>query len=137
MGDHMKKFFAAVLIFAMCAAYAAADWNAAERYSDGKSRDAVRAVAALGGIDCAAVLSRRGTVIAGILLEDGAAHDEISENARRLLEEMFPTARHVSVETDSELALDIIELSFFLDTDMDEKTLILRFCELAKRAASG
>lgn len=133
----MKKFLIAAVCTAVCAVCAAAAPNAAERYSDRRSRDAVRAVAELGSVECAAVLSRDGEILAGIILEEGTNDEARSAavlNAERVLAVKFPFAHSVFAEADSDLAFDIIELSFFLDSDMDKKILSRRFDTLAKRA---
>ena len=124
-----------VLIFA--AAFAAAMLNVycndfREMSNDKRSLEAVRKIGEMSEVCDAAVLHRNKTVLAAVLLESPTGNKvEIKLLTTRLLQGSFPDADNIFVAVDDGVAVDILEIAYYIDTDISDVKLIQRFNHLA------
>lgn len=124
-----------VLIFA--AAFAAAMLNVycndfREMSNDKRSLETVRKIGEMSEVCDAAVLHRNKTVLAAVLLESPTGNKvEIKLLTTRLLQGSFPDADNIFVAVDDGVAVDILELAYYIDTDISDVKLIQRFNYLA------
>ena len=87
-------------------------------------------LSALDGVWEAAVLSKGEYVLVGVRCVKEAKED-VFEKSIELTEIYFPNQiREIGVEDN--LAFNVTELAYFMQTDMDEKTIANRFWFLAK-----
>ena len=124
-----------VLIFA--AAFAAAILNVycndfREMSNDKRSLETVCRISEISDVCDAAVLHRNKTVLAAVLFESPTGNEEeIKLLTTRLLKESFPDADNIFVAVDDGAAVDILELAYYIDTDISDVKLIQRFNHLA------
>ncbi len=131
-------------IFLLCIAFAAVSFSIPQIHAlrlraatrEGLVANDVRCarltdeLSALGGVWEAAVLSKGEYVLVGVRCAK-AAREDVFEKSIELAEMYFPThTRGIGVE--DTLAFDVTELAYFMQTDMDEKTVTNRFWFLAK-----
>lgn len=98
-----------------------------ERFNDRQIMDVVKSISEIAGVREVAVLSRNGKILAGILTETPEDREEIILKADKNVKEKFPgfVVRKIFVEDDT--ALDIIELSYYIESDIEPKILKKRF----------
>lgn len=101
--------------------------------NDEASLNAALSIADLGHVDEAAVLNRGKCVIVGILPDGTETRDELCMAAREIIMREFPRAKKVIVAVDDDTALDVIELAYYIDTELDRRTLVKRFNYLINR----
>lgn len=131
----MKNFLYYIGIFAAFITAAAVSVNAAncgERYNNTKNISAVREIAKEEEVCDAAVLSRGGCVMTGVLLENRENIDEICKTVSQIIKKYYPNMKKIIVAVDDDKALDILELSYYIDAEMDSKILVKRFNALKK-----
>ena len=88
---------------------------------------AVRSISRLEGVREVALLSRGDGVLAGILLDKKEQHETVYNEAMRLISQNFPQTEKIVLEIETDKALDIIELSYYIGTDLKDTVLIQRF----------
>lgn len=87
--------------------------------------DAAQRISNLGGVDAVAVLKLQDRILAGIRLdkEDTAISNQISS----ILNGLFPNAKDLQIEVSNSKAEQIIELSYYADSDMQKNIIDGRF----------
>ena len=98
-----------------------------ERFNDEQIMDIVKSVSEIEGVREVAVLSRNGKILAGILTEIPEEREEIILKADKIIKEKFPgfVVRKIFAEDDT--ALDIIELSYYIESEIEPEILKKRF----------
>jgi len=123
-----KKFFVIVFVLIiLCVSAQAARRYDIERGNDKKHLDAARQISAIEGVNSAAVLSHQGRVLAGITLLPEADNEYIREWSKEMLKSTFPKTKEFTVFIGGQNALNVVELSLCIDTDMKKKLLLQRF----------
>lgn len=104
-----------------------------ERFNDRQIMDAVKKISSIAGVTEVAVLSQNRKILAGILAESTAENENIMLRAEEIIKKSFPgiVVRKIFVEDDT--ALDIIELSYYVESDLEPKILKKRFDYLADK----
>ncbi len=102
-----------------------------ERGNDELHISVAKGISALDGVRDAAVLSHNGKTIVGIRTEDGIRTEAITLYAEKVLKKTFINNRNFKIFVGDEAAQSVVELSFYLDTDMDRQVLEKRFDFLA------
>ena len=102
-----------------------------ERGNDRSSIDAARRIAELDGVKEAAVLSLDECVLAGISVMENTDCEELCIQTEKILKASFPDAETYRTEAGDEWAEKVIELSFYLDTNISPRILKKRFMYLA------
>lgn len=128
-----KVFLPFFILIVLCISACAANWYDQERGNDKAHIDVARQISSLEGVDSAAVISRDGYVLAGIVLIPEADGEYVGGWAEELLKTTFPKAKEIRVFMGDKNALDVVELSFCMDTDIKEDMLIQRFDFLMKQ----
>ncbi len=123
----MKKFFVIICAALFLSAAIIYGESGTERYNSEENMRAVRSISCLEGVCEVAVLSRGDGVLAGILLDKKELSETIYNEAMRLISESFPKMEKIVLEIESDKALDIIELSYYIGTDLKDAVLIQRF----------
>ena len=123
----MKKFFAIICAALFLSAAIIYGENGTERYNNEENMRAVRSISRLEGVREVALLSRGDGVLAGILLDKKEQHETVYNEAMRLISQNFPQTEKIVLEIETDKALDIIELSYYIDTDLKDAVLIQRF----------
>ncbi len=127
----MKKFYLIMVAFAFIIilfSEKGANVNSSggsERFNDSESMNAAREIATINGVTEVAVLQRSGRIIAGILSEGDAHLTKMS--AEKILKKRFPNAVSRAAFVEDDEALDIIELSYYIDSGVERKILKKRF----------
>ena len=98
-----------------------------ERFNDEQMMDVVKSISQIPGVREVAVLSRKGKILAGILTETPENREEIIFKADKTIKKKFPgfVVRKIFAEDDT--ALDIIELSYYIESDIEPRILKKRF----------
>lgn len=123
-----KRIFLTVFIFiTLCLTVQGAKWYDEERGNDKAHIDVARQISSLEGVDSAAVISREGSVLAGIILLNDADEGYVGQWAEEMLKTTFPQAKEFKVFMGDENASDVVELSFCVETDINKKLLMKRF----------
>lgn len=130
-----KRIFGAVIFGALICrllqgVYASPD-SLKERGNDRSSIDAARRIAELDGVKEAAVLSLDECVLAGISVMENTDCEELCIQTEKILKASFPGAETYRTEAGDEWAEKVIELSFYLDTNISPRILKKRFMYLA------
>ncbi|MBQ9757413.1 MAG: hypothetical protein IJW15_03225 [Clostridia bacterium] len=94
-----------------------------ERGNDRVHLDAAREISSFEGVLDAAVISYEGKGMAGIRTEENCDKEEILLFAESVLRMAFGENEVYYISVDDETAEKIIELSLYLDTDMDKRIL--------------
>ena len=102
-----------------------------ERGNDELHIKVAKGISVLDGVRDAAVLSHKGKIIVGIRTEDEAKTDAISLYAEKVLKKAFLNEGEFKIFVGDENAQKVVELSFYLDSDMDREILEKRFEFLA------
>lgn len=120
----MKKLCCFVLIILLITVVLSANYGNI-RGNNKRCIDAARRISGLNGVDAVAVLKLQDRILAGIRLDkDDAA---ISNKIRSILNGLFPNARNLQIEVSNSKAEQIIELSYFADSDMQKNIIEGRF----------
>jgi len=98
-----------------------------ERYNDDTHIKAARKISELEGVIESAVISCDGKILVGIRVFDNAENSQIQSSASYILEKFFRQDNEIHIETGNDNAKKIIELSLYLETDMNKKVLRQRF----------
>lgn len=128
-----RKFLPIFVLLALCISVGAAKWYDEERGNDKAHISVARQISALEGVDSAAVISRDGRVLAGIILMPDADEGYIGGWAEEMLKTTFPKAKEIRVFMGDKNARDVVELSFCMDSSVEEDMLIKRFDFLLKK----
>ncbi len=102
-----------------------------ERDNDELHISVAKGISTLDGVRDAAVLSHKGKTIVGIRTEDGTRTEAITLYTEKVLKKAFANSRDIKIFVGDETAQRVVELSFYLDTDMDRQVLEKRFDFLA------
>lgn len=102
-----------------------------ERGNDELHISVAKGISALEGVRDAAVLSHNGKTIVGIRTEEGTRAEAIALYTEKVLKKSFVNSGDIKIFVGDETAQKIVELSFYLDTDMDRQVLEKRFDFLA------
>lgn len=123
----MKKIF--VIVFAALFLSIAIIYgeSGTVRYNSDKNMNTVRSISGIEGVCEVAVLSRGNSVLAGILLDKKEFDETIYNEAMRIISESFPETEKIVLEIETDKALDIIELSYYIGTDLKDAVLVQRF----------
>lgn len=129
-----KRFFLPIFILiAVCVSVGAAKWYDEERGNDRAHINVARQISSLEGVDSAAVISRDGRVLAGIILLPDADEKYVGKWTEELLKTTFPKAKEIKVFMGDKNARDVVELSFCMESDIKEDMLIQRFDFLMRK----
>lgn len=101
-----------------------------ERYNNEKNLHVVRKISKLEGVCEVAVLNRGKGVLVGIRLDEETKYDMIYNETMRIISDEFPKSKKVMLEIETDKALDIIELSYYIGTDIKNRVLTQRFNQL-------
>lgn len=123
----MKKFLTIICSTLLVSAAVIYGESGTERYNSEKNMHAVRSISMLEGVCEVAVLSRGDGVLAGILLDKKELGETIYNEAIKIISESFPEAEKIVLEIETDKALDIIELSYYIGTDLKDAVLVQRF----------
>ena len=120
----MKKLCCFILIIVLITVVFSANYGSI-RGNNKRCMDAAQRISNLNGIDAVAVLKRQDRILAGIRLdkEDAA----ISNKVRSILNGLFPNIKEFQIEVSNGKAEQIIELSYFADSDMQKSVIDGRF----------
>ena len=120
----MKKFCCFILIILLVTLAISASYGSV-RGNNRRCIDAAQRISNLGGVDAVAVLKLHDRILAGVRLEkeDSAMSNKIAS----ILNGLFPDIRECRIEVSNTKAEQIIELSYFADTDMRKGILDGRF----------
>lgn len=109
--------------------------TATERYNSEQNLAAVREISKIDGVCETAVLSRGKKVLSGIRIDartqNTANYELVYNDALRVLYTSFPKAKKIILEIETDKALDIIELSYCIDSNIKKGVLVKRFNYLA------
>ncbi len=122
----MKKFLTVICVLLLSVLIIYGE-NGTERYNDERNMQTVRSISKLEGVSEVALLSRNKTVLAGILIDKKEMAEAIYNEAFTMVSEKFPDAKKIVLEIDSDKALDIIELSYYIGGDLKDRILVKRF----------
>ena len=116
----IKNFIYSFLLIVLLAVWMTAfgENTVFERSNHKKCIETARRIGENQSVVNAAVLKRQGAVIMGITAEDAGA--ELPSLAEGIARQMFPGAKEVYAQVNSKLAEDIIELSYYVDSGMNE-----------------
>ncbi len=129
-----KKIFLPVFILiAVCFSVVAAKQYISERGNDQAHINVARQISSLEGVESAAVISRGGRVLSGIMLFPDADDAYVGDWAGEMLKATFPKAKEIRVFMGDKNAASVVELSFCMDTDIKEDMLMQRFDFLMKK----
>lgn len=97
--------------------------NAYEKGNDNSHIEAAREISAFEGVMDAAVISYEGKTMAGVSIDENCDREEIMLFAESVLKRFLGENEAYYVSVGDETAEKIIELSLYLDTDLDEEVL--------------
>lgn len=95
------------------------------RGNNKKCIDAAQRISALHGVDAVAVLKLQNRILAGIRLD--IENPETSNKIKSILNGLFPNSKDLQIEVSNNKAEEIIELSYFADSDMQRNIIEGRF----------
>lgn len=98
-----------------------------ERFNDRQIMDAVKSVSEIAGVTEVAILSQNGKILAGILAENTEDSQYIVLEAEEIIKKRFPGVVSRKVFAEDDTALDIIELSYYVESDLEPEILRRRF----------
>ncbi len=98
-----------------------------ERFNDRQIMDAVKSVSKIAGVTEVAILSQNGKILAGILTENTEDSQYIVLKAEEIIKKRFPGIVSRKVFAEDDTALDIIELSYYVESDLEPEILRRRF----------
>ncbi len=103
-----------------------------ERSNNMKNLYVVREIATLNGVKEVAVLNKKNKILVGILTDN----IEIStkEQTQNIVKKNFPRFSKYAISINDDLAIDIIELSYYLGAKSDRKILEKRFNFLVSKS---
>ena len=90
-----KVFLPIFILIAVCVSAGAVKWYGEERGNDKAHIDVARQISALEGVDSAAVISRDGYVLAGVILLSEADEEYVGGWTGELLKSTFPKAKEI------------------------------------------
>ena len=103
-----------------------------EKFNSGKNLNAARQISIIDGVQEAAVLSRNGNIIAGIIIKNGETGNEQLNKIENILRQTFGKNASIKIALNSEKAYDVIELSYYISSNISSRKLIRRFNYLNK-----
>ena len=106
--------------------------HASEKFNSGKNLNAARQISIIEGVQEAAVLSRNGNVIAGVIIKNGETGNEQLNKIENILRQTFGKNASIKIALNSEKAYDVIELSYYISSNISNRKLIRRFNYLNK-----
>lgn len=120
----MKKLCCFILTILLITVVLSANYGDV-RGNNKRCIDAAERISNLGGVDSVAVLKMQGRILAGIRLDKEDA--VISNKIKSILNGVFPDIKDFQIEVSNSKAEQIIELSYFADSDMQKSILDGRF----------
>ncbi len=79
------------------------------------------------GVEAASVITRNDCVLVGITLFKGADKKDVGNRAKQIVLKNFSASENCKIFVGNKKAEDVIELSLYIDSDMDKKILEKRF----------
>ena len=136
---YVLVFFAAALLILKSIAmqrtttvFDAETSHASEKFNSGKNLNAARQISTIEGVQEAAVLSRNGKVIAGVIIKNCEIGKEQLGKIENILKKTFGKNASIKIALNNEKAYDIIELSYYINSNISNRKLIRRFNYLNK-----
>ncbi len=94
-----------------------------EKGNDSSHIETARAISSFEGVIDAAVISYEGKTMAGVSIDENCDKEEVILFAESVLKRILGENEAFYVSVGDETAEKIIELSLYLDTDLDRKVL--------------
>ncbi len=121
----LKMFVVTLAFFAACfiVGNSKGNNNVYEKGNDNSHIEAAREISAFEGVMDAAVISYEGKTMAGVSIDENCDKEEIILFAESVLKRVLGEGVEYYVSVGDETAEKIIELSLYLDTDLDKNVL--------------
>lgn len=122
-----KGFLPFFILIVLCISVGASKLNNEERGNDQAHINVAKQISSLAGVNSAAVISRDGYVLAGIVLSPDADKEYVGAWTEDLLKCTFPKAKDIKAFMGDKNARDVVELSFCMESSIKQDMLIQRF----------
>ncbi len=124
-----KKFlsyFIIILLIAFSTVAALANQAGTQNGNNRRCLDAAKRIGEIEGVDTVVVLKNKGRILAGVRCSD-ASTEFVRIKSQNIVKGLFPAAKGCRIEVENEVAEKIIELSYFVDADINNSVLESRF----------
>ncbi len=120
----MKKLCCFVLVILLITVVFSAN-SGNTRGNNKRCIDAAQRISNLDGVNAVAVLKLEDRILAGVRLD--RENMETTNKIKSILNGLFPGSKNLQIEVSNSKAEQIIELSYFADSDMHKDTIQGRF----------
>ena len=126
----MKKIFLPILFLFLLQIAAISESDTNDAYNSAANMRAARKISQIGDVYEVAVLSCKKYALVGIRTKTNNFSEDINTAARLAVQGELPHIRKITVEIETDRALDIIELAHSTKLRMKKQFLVRRFYSL-------